>query len=66
MVPGSPFDGKSLADLEGAGVTAILKTWFEGYKGPGEIQVTAFEGEAVAEQVLADAAATYEDSAPAP
>ena len=26
------------ADLEAAGVTAILKAWFEAYKGPGEIQ----------------------------
>ncbi|MGE5048768.1 MAG: inorganic diphosphatase [Deltaproteobacteria bacterium] len=64
VVPGSPFDGKSLADLEGSGVTAILKAWFESYKGPGEIQVTAFEGEAVAAQVLADAAATYEATPP--
>lgn len=66
VVAGSPFEGKSLADLEGAGVTAILKTWFESYKGPGEIQVTAFGDKAAAERVLADAAATYEATAPAP
>jgi inorganic pyrophosphatase len=60
VLPGSPFDGMSLADLEAAGVTTILKTWFESYKGPGEIQVTGFEDAAVAEQVLRDAEASYQ------
>ena len=57
--PGSSFDGMSLADLEAAGVTAILKTWFESYKGPGEIQVTGFEDLAAAQQVLAESIANY-------
>ena len=26
-----------------AGVTEMLKNWFENYKGPGEIKVTGFE-----------------------
>ena len=65
IVPGSPFDGKTLADLEAAGVTTILKTWFESYKGPGEIQVTGFGDLAAAEDVLAEAEANYAASAPA-
>ncbi len=59
ILPGSPFDGMALADLEAAGVTAILKIWFESYKGPGEIQVTGFEGLAAAEQTLQQAEAAY-------
>jgi len=56
---GSSFDGMSLADLEAAGVTAILKVWFESYKGPGEIQVPGFEDLAAAQAVLEEASANY-------
>lgn len=66
VLPGSPFDGKSLADLDAAGVTAILKTWFESYKGPGEIQVTGFGDAAAAEQVLQEAMANYAATVPPP
>ncbi len=59
VVPGSTFDGKTLADLTAAGVTGILKTWFESYKGPGEIQVTGFEDVAAAQQTLAEAEANF-------
>ncbi len=59
VLPGSPFDGMALADLEAAGVTGILKTWFESYKGPGEIQVTGFEDVAAAQQTLAAAEANF-------
>ncbi len=59
VVPGSTFDGKTLADLDAAGVLAILKIWFEGYKGPGEIQVTGFEDVAAARQTLAEAEANF-------
>ena len=59
VVPGSPFDGMTLADLEDAGVTAILKVWFESYKGPGEIQVNGFEDLAAAEQTLSEAEANF-------
>jgi inorganic pyrophosphatase len=62
VVPGTFFDGKTLADLEASGVTAILKTWFESYKGPGEIQVTGFEGAEVAAQVLAESITAYEQA----
>ncbi|BDG01475.1 inorganic diphosphatase [Anaeromyxobacter oryzae] len=63
VLPGSPFDGMSLDDLRNAGVTTILKTWFESYKGPGEIQVPAFEDLAAANQVLDEAMTTYAASA---
>jgi inorganic pyrophosphatase len=62
VLPGSSFDGMTLADLEAAGVTSILKTWFESYKGPGEIVVTRFEGLGVAEQVLQEAMTAYQAS----
>jgi inorganic pyrophosphatase len=62
IVPGSPFDGMSLADLDAAGVTTILKTWFESYKGPGEIVVNGFEGAAAAEATLQQAEAAYSAS----
>lgn len=64
VVPGSSFDGKTLQDLEDAGVTAILKVWFESYKGPGEIQVTGFEDVAAAERTLAEAEANFAATRP--
>jgi inorganic pyrophosphatase len=59
VAPGSSFDGKTLADLDAAGVLAILKIWFESYKGPGAIQVTGFEDLAAAQQTLAAAEANF-------
>jgi inorganic pyrophosphatase len=59
VAPGSTFDGKTLADLDAAGVLAILRTWFESYKGPGAIQVTGFEDLAAAQQTLAEAEANF-------
>jgi inorganic pyrophosphatase len=53
------LDGTSMADLEANGVLSILKTWFESYKGPGEITVPAFEGEAAAMATLQVAMAKY-------
>ncbi len=64
VVPGTTFDGMALADLEAAGVTAILKTWFESYKGPGEIQVLGFEDLAAAEKTLQEAEANFAASQP--
>jgi inorganic pyrophosphatase len=64
VVPGSPFDGLSLQGLEDAGVTAILKIWFESYKGPGEIQVTGFDDLAAAEQTLQEAEANFAATQP--
>ncbi len=59
VVPGSPFDGLTLSDLQANGVTGILATWFASYKGPGEIEVTGFEGLAAAEKTLAEAEANF-------
>jgi inorganic pyrophosphatase len=59
VAPGSSFDGKTLADLEATGVTTILKTWFESYKGPGAIQVAGFDDLAAADLTLAEAEANY-------
>jgi inorganic pyrophosphatase len=63
VLVGSHFDGASLADLQDAGVLTILKTWFESYKGPGEIQVPGFEDLSAAQQVLDDAMRAYDASA---
>lgn len=59
VLPGTSFAGKTLADLEAMGVTSIIKTWFESYKGPGEIFVTQFEGADAAAAVLAEGMAAY-------
>jgi inorganic pyrophosphatase len=59
VAPGSSFDGKTLTDLAAMGVTTILETWFESYKGPGEIQVAGFEDLAAADLTLAEAEANY-------
>ncbi len=59
VLPDSPFVALTLADLEANGVTAILKTWFESYKGPGEIQVTGFGDAAQAAAILGAATAAY-------
>jgi inorganic pyrophosphatase len=59
VVDDGVFAGKTLADLEAMGVTAILKTWFESYKGPGEIQVPAFDGAEAAMATLQEAMANY-------
>jgi len=59
IVDDGVLPGKTFADLEAMGITAILKTWFESYKGPGEIQVPLFEGEAAAMATLQEAMAAY-------
>ncbi len=59
VLPGTSFEALTLADLEAKGVTAILKTWFESYKGPGEIQVTGFGDAAEAAAVIEAAKAAY-------
>ncbi len=59
VLPGTSFDGKTLADLDAMGVTGILKTWFESYKGPGEIQVTGFGPVDEANAVLDAAIGAY-------
>jgi inorganic pyrophosphatase len=55
VVQGTPFAAyNNISELEAAfpGIDDILKTWFEGYKGPGEIQVTSFGDAADAQSVL--------------
>jgi inorganic pyrophosphatase len=59
VLDGTSFAGMTMADLEANGVLSILKTWFESYKGPGEITVPAFEGEAAAMVTLQAAMAKY-------
>jgi inorganic pyrophosphatase len=62
VVPGTPAgDFNSLEELEAAwaGSETIIKTWFEGYKGPGEIEVTGFGGPDDAKAVLAAGLAAY-------
>lgn len=57
---GSAFAGKTMADLEANGVAAILKAWFENYKGPDSgIFVTAFGGAAEAAAVLQESMNAY-------
>jgi inorganic pyrophosphatase len=63
VIPGTPAgDFNTIEDLEQAwaGSKAILKTWFEGYKGPDEIQVTSFGGRDDALTVLNAGLAAYE------
>ncbi len=64
VLPGTVLDGKALADLDAMGVTAVLKTWFESYKGPGEIQVTGFGTADEAAAVLDAAIAAYAAAQP--
>jgi inorganic pyrophosphatase len=59
VLPGTSFEGKTLDDLRAMGVLTILETWFENYKGPGEIDVTGFEGTEAAAKVLAEAMDAY-------
>ncbi len=61
---GTAFAGQTMADLEAAGVATILKAWFEGYKGPGEIRVTGFEGAEAAAAVLQESMAAYSAAYP--
>ncbi len=55
VVPGTDFyayDDISALEAAFPGIEGIIKTWFEGYKGPGEIQVTSFGDKADAQAVL--------------
>jgi len=63
VVPETPLGQvASIAELEAmfAGSTDILATWFESYKGPGEIEITGFGGPDEAKEVLNAALAAYE------
>lgn len=57
--PDSPFAGIrdiGQLDAEFPGVTDILRTWFENYKGPGRMVVRGFGDAAEAEAIVDDAA----------
>jgi inorganic pyrophosphatase len=63
VIPGTPAgDFNSLDELEAAwgGTKSIIKTWFESYKGPGEIEVTSFGGPEDARAVLNAGLAAYQ------
>jgi inorganic pyrophosphatase len=63
VLPGTDFfafDNLSELELQYAGTTSILATWFENYKGPGELQVLGFGDAAEAQQVLDAAKAAYQ------
>lgn len=51
----------SLADLdrEKPGITAILKTWFENYKGPGKLTCSGFGSRGDALELLAKCEASF-------
>lgn len=57
-----------LAELQEAfpGVTAIVETWFEHYKGPGVIETLGFDDVAVAKTILDAAIMAFEDSTTSP
>lgn len=60
----SPFyklNSTSDLDNEFSGVSLIIKTWFENYKGPGKIEVLGFEEKAVAEDILNQAISEYKN-----
>ncbi len=64
VLPGTDFyDANNLSELEGKypGITKIIGTWFESYKGPGsEIFVTGFDDAKEAQVVLDKAKQAYQ------
>jgi inorganic pyrophosphatase len=63
VLPGTDFYAyDNLSELEAnyAGISTILATWFENYKGPGELQSLGFGDAAEAQQVLDAAKAAYQ------
>ncbi len=55
---------KDIADLDGRfpGVTTIVETWFQSYKGPGVMESKGLAGPEVAREVLVAAAEAFEDA----
>lgn len=63
VLPGTDFyayDDLSALEAHYAGLSTILATWFENYKGPGELQSLGFGDAAEARQVLDAAKAAYQ------
>jgi inorganic pyrophosphatase len=63
VLPNTPLANvNSIAELDAnfGGISNILKTWFESYKGPGEIEVTSFGGPDDAMAVINAGFAAYQ------
>jgi inorganic pyrophosphatase len=63
VLDGSPLAGvRSVEELDAhfAGISRIVETWFENYKGPGEMESRGFGERAVALEVLITAATAFE------
>lgn len=65
-VDGPLADVQDLADLDQKrpGITLILKTWFENYKGAGKLQCGGFGDRAEAEKLLAVCEKSFADNEP--
>lgn len=65
VIDGSPLsmaqDLKAL-DAKFPGVTSIVETWFDHYKGPGEIETAGYAGTAAAIKVLRAAEQAFKDA----
>jgi inorganic pyrophosphatase len=63
----SPFaqvDSVKQLDAKFPGITAVLRTWFENYKGPGQLQCQGFGDAAAAMALLQAACESYEKNRP--
>jgi inorganic pyrophosphatase len=77
LLDGGERDDKILAVLDGdplaeaasvreldekfPGVSKIVETWFESYKGPGKLEAEGFDGPEAAVRVISTAAAAFEE-----
>ncbi len=62
---GSPLAAASnLQELDAKfpGVTSIVETWFDNYKGPGEIETAGYAGTAAATEVLRAAERAFQEN----
>jgi len=69
VVPDSPFaKAASVAELDQAfpGVTAILRIWFENYKGAGVLQCAGFGGSDEAKELIAASCRSFDAAANTP
>lgn len=63
VIDGSPLGAaRDLQELDARfpGVTSIVETWFDHYKGPGEIETAGYAGTAAATAVLRAAEEAYQ------
>ena len=62
VLDGDPLaEAASVAELDEKfpGITRIIQTWFESYKGPGEMEAGGFDGPDEAMRVIQAAAAAF-------